>query len=193
MKLLARLAVLAALLLPLQAAQATSFDCTKAKQPSEKTICKDKNLSSLDELLAITFNKALTSATNKPALTTQQRAWLSERNLCAKDIPCLKAAYKARLTSLIALVANPEWTLTGKIKLYECGDNCYLTVRDAQGQDHTGLCTANLCTAWNEKATMPARYLNKRVKITVGTGVQMDAAENIMGEMAAFEVITLLN
>jgi hypothetical protein len=83
-------------------------------------------------------------------------------------------------------------TLEGVITSYECGDNCYLTITDKQGTEHSGLCTAPLCAAWNEAAEMPANFQNKRVKASVGTGTQQDGSGNVMGEMDAFEVITLL-
>jgi hypothetical protein len=67
-----------------------------------------------------------------------------------------------------------------------------LTVRDEQGTDHVALCTASLCDGWNEVATMPANYLNKKVKVTLGRGKQYDGAGTEMGEMDAFDSITLL-
>jgi len=83
-------------------------------------------------------------------------------------------------------------TLEGVIGSYECGDNCYLTIIDKQGDAHSGLCTAPLCDAWNEVAEMPANFKNKKVKVGISIGKQYDAAGNVMGEMDAFETITLL-
>lgn len=83
-------------------------------------------------------------------------------------------------------------TLEGVITSYECGDNCYLTITDKQGDAHSGLCTAPLCDSWNEIAEMPASYQNKKVKVGISIGKQYDAAGNVMGEMDAFETITLL-
>ncbi|WP_051543447.1 SH3 domain-containing protein [Thiothrix lacustris] len=84
-------------------------------------------------------------------------------------------------------------TLEGTITAYECGDNCYLTITDKQGVEHSGLCSAPLCDAWNEVAEMPAKFKNKKVKASVGTGTQYDGSgTTAMGEMDAFEAITLL-
>ncbi|WGZ90444.1 MAG: SH3 domain-containing protein [Candidatus Thiocaldithrix dubininis] len=84
-------------------------------------------------------------------------------------------------------------TLSGKIAAYECGDNCYLTIKDSQGTEHSGLCTASACDKWNENAEMPSSFIGKKVKITVGRGKQVDGAGNIMGEMDAFDKIEMLN
>ncbi|UOG90940.1 MAG: SH3 domain-containing protein [Candidatus Thiothrix sulfatifontis] len=290
MKMTQGLLVVVALLLPLHG-YAASFDCTKAKTWAEKTVCSTKQLSSLDELLAASFQKALASTDDKAALKTEQVAWLTaERDVCT-DVACLKAAYTSRLAALnemIAIAEEPteldseeagswykatakpnltvrdsaavtgkklgnvpydgkvkvlaltdktdsiggrdgtwvkiEWqgktaytfdafleklavdnkqpdepetdttgkTLVGVIASYECGDNCYLTITDKQGVPHSGLCSAPLCDAWNEVAEMPAKFKNKKVKATVGTGTQYDGSGNVMGEMDAFETLTLL-
>lgn len=290
MKMTQGLLVVVALLLPLHS-YAASFDCTKAKTWAEKTVCSTKQLSSLDELLAASFKKALANTDDKAALKTEQVAWLTaERDVCA-DVACLKAAYTARLAALNEMIASAEeptesddeeggdwykaiakpsltvrdsaavtgkklgnvpydgkvkvlaltdktdsiggrdgtwvkieWqgktaytfnafleklavdhkqpdepetdiagkTLVGVIASYECGDNCYLTITDKQGVPHSGLCSAPLCDAWNEVAEMPATFKNKKVKATVGTGTQYDGGGNVMGEMDAFETLTLL-
>lgn len=290
MKMTQGLLVVVALLLPLHG-YAASFDCTKAKTWAEKTVCSTKQLSSLDELLAASFKKALASTDDKAALKTEQVAWLiAERDVCI-DVACLKAAYTSRLAALNEMIANAEestepdseevvgwykatakpsltvrdsaavtgkklgnvpydgkvkvlaltdktdsiggrdgtwvkieWqgktaytfdafleklavdnkqpdepetdtagkTLVGVIASYECGDNCYLTITDKQGVPHSGLCSAPLCDAWNEVAEMPAKFKNKKVKATVGTGTQYDGGGNVMGEMDAFETLTLL-
>ena len=82
--------------------------------------------------------------------------------------------------------------IEGIISEYECGDNCYLTIIDAGGKEHIGLCTASLCQKWNEKVEMPAKFKGKKVRITVGKGLQYDAGGNVMGEMDAFKKIDLL-
>lgn len=83
-------------------------------------------------------------------------------------------------------------TITGTIKGYECGDNCYLTITDRKGKDHDGLCSATACSKWNEKASMPKRFIGKRVRVSVGRGKQYDASGTVMGRMDAFKKITFL-
>ena len=84
-------------------------------------------------------------------------------------------------------------SLTGKISGYECGDNCYLTIKDSQGTEHSGLCTASACDKWNENAEMPNSFIGKKVTVTVGRGNQVDGSGNSMGEMDAFDKIEILN
>lgn len=83
--------------------------------------------------------------------------------------------------------------IEGTISGYGCGDNCYLTIVDANNKEHTGLCTASLCQKWNEDVDMPVEFKGKKVKVTVGKGVQYDGGDNVMGEMDAFDKIELLN
>lgn len=88
--------------------------------------------------------------------------------------------------------APPEKTVKGTIISYECGDNCYLTVQDDQGAKHIALCSASLCDGWNEVAEMPANYMKKTVQVSIGRAKQYDGSGNEMGEMDAFDSITLL-
>lgn len=208
---------------------AAGFDCSKAKSTTEKTICSTASLSDLDEILVLSFKKALAGSSDAQALKGAQQAWLKTRESCASNIDCITKTYTTRINELVGLVAKnqkkitatststpiqnvPTQTttntktepapaptptpsskmLTGKITSYDCGDNCYLTVRDDQGEDHVALCTADLCSQWNEVAAMPANYLNKKVKVSVGRGKQYDGAGTEMGEMDAFDSITLL-
>ena len=72
---------------------------------------------------------------------------------------------------------------------YECGDNCYLAVRDAQGSIQTGLCTARACDLWNQAASMPSSFVGKKVTIQVGNGQRVDGAGEFVDEIDAFEEI----
>ncbi len=87
---------------------------------------------------------------------------------------------------------KPARTITGTIKGFECGDNCYLTIKDSRGKERTGLCTAAACQSWNENTVMPKRFKGKRVRITVGKGKQLDGAGTVMGTMDAFKRIVFL-
>jgi hypothetical protein len=76
--------------------------------------------------------------------------------------------------------------IEGTISGYYCGDNCYLTITDNKGKEHTGLCTAPVCTKWNENAMMPDSYKGKRVKVTVGKGRRLTGAGDVVDTMDAF-------
>ena len=62
------------------AVQAASFDCAKAKSPSETLICQTPKLSSLDEQLARTYHADLAVSPAPVNLTLSQRAWMAERD-----------------------------------------------------------------------------------------------------------------
>ncbi len=281
------------LLVPLMG-HAASFDCTKAKTWTEKTICNTRQLSNLDEIMALTFKKAMAVTSYQAGLKSEQADWLAERDACL-DTQCLKDAYTSRTSALNDIIANsadkkPTNTITstkssnygwykatakpnlvvhstpdllgpnlgtvpygGKVKIiektsktdsisgrngrwvkiqwqgaqgyvfdaylqaltatndtkptpksttktlegvivsYECGDNCYLTIRDKKGVEHAGLCTASLCQAWNDVAEMPSKYYKRKVSVMVGKGTQYDGNGTAMGTMDAFDVIRLLN
>lgn len=86
-----------------------------------------------------------------------------------------------------ALAATRSGTIEGRIRKFECGDNCYLTIVDQSGQEHTGLCTAPECATWNRDVAMPPRFKGKRVVVNTGQGVQLDGSGNVMGRMKAFK------
>lgn len=97
-------------------------------------------------------------------------------------------------TSLIALAAltaaSPALSApkkaSGVIVSYECGDNCYLTIKTKAGKEITALCAAAGCRAWNEQAEMPQSLVGISVRVTLGTGIQLDGSGNEMGKFPAF-------
>jgi len=83
-------------------------------------------------------------------------------------------------------------TIEGTITDFGCGDNCYLSVTDGQGTEHSGLCAASLCDAWNDAGEMPAMYKGKRVRAVMGKGTQVDGFGEAVATMEAFTSIQLL-
>jgi hypothetical protein len=75
--------------------------------------------------------------------------------------------------------------LAGVIVRYECGDNCYLTIRDNDRKEHTALCAAPECKLWNERAEMPRKFIGKHVQVTIGLGDQYDGEGNLVAHMDA--------
>lgn len=89
--------------------------------------------------------------------------------------------------SLYLVTGNAkETTLEGVIAGYECGDNCYLTLRDTAGKEHGGLCTASVCQPWNDNAEMPQSFIGRPARVTVGKGKQYDGNGKVMGTTDAF-------
>lgn len=83
-------------------ANSASFDCTKAGTRIEKLICKDDDLSLMDELLLKNYKEYLnsSSADNKSDIKKQQRLWLKERNSSCDSLYQCIATYADRVKSI---------------------------------------------------------------------------------------------
>ncbi|HMN71748.1 MAG TPA: hypothetical protein PKA55_07750 [Rhodoblastus sp.] len=93
---------------------------------------------------------------------------------------------KAKKPSAKSIAATK--TLEGVIRKFECGDNCYLTIRTAKAEE-TGLCEAKACAPWFENQKMPRAMIGRKVRVTTGTGVQRDGSGNVMGKMTSFKTL----
>ena len=83
--------------------QAAGFDCSKASSFVEKTVCSDRELSNLDDLLATSYKRALSKSSDLNSLKSQQREWIKQGRDQCKDIACIRAAYSKRLAELNTL------------------------------------------------------------------------------------------
>lgn len=77
-------------------ALAASFDCRKATTFVENAICADEVLSYKDEVLGLTYQRALRALADPAPERAAQREWLRGRNGC-KDVDCIRRAYAERL------------------------------------------------------------------------------------------------
>jgi len=90
------------------AAGAASFDCGKAFTLVEKTVCSDRELSTLDDSMKQAYDRALAVVRDPGQLRREQRQWLkSERDAC-RDVRCLKSRYEKRLGQLNSLLATGQ-------------------------------------------------------------------------------------
>lgn len=96
------------------------------------------------------------------------------------DIDAAPAAKKA-----------PE-TITGRIRKFECGDNCYLTIETSSGERTTGLCEAKQCVPWFENQSMPKKFIGKRIRVTTGVGKQFDGNYDVVGHTLSFKSMTFI-
>ena len=80
-----------------------SFDCHKALQTDEKTICEDRILSEKDVQMATIFTliKGLLLMGGRGALVDEQEAWLASRRKCEADKSCLLQLYDQRIRELM--------------------------------------------------------------------------------------------
>ena len=77
-----------------------SFDCTKASLLTERLICTNDTLSTLDVRMASLYSSALARTADKEALKKVQRAWLKTRRDVCPDVACLQRAYQERIAEL---------------------------------------------------------------------------------------------
>lgn len=84
---------------------AASFDCKKASNKIESTICSNPTISDLDSQLGNYYKNSL-SATDKDnlALKESQKSWMVSRNDCLSNESlinsCLEKSYQARINEL---------------------------------------------------------------------------------------------
>ena len=82
--------------------QSASFDCKKAKSPSEVLICNDSELSKLDYELAETYRQAKAKAVDAQAFKRQTvAAWQWREANCRDNKQCLVTWYAERKTVLL--------------------------------------------------------------------------------------------
>lgn len=85
-------------------AQAASFNCAAAREPSEVRVCANPVLGALDEQLAKVYRDA---AERTPDIKARQRAWLKSRNTCADDV-CIQTHYEQRIQELSPAQVQPQ-------------------------------------------------------------------------------------
>lgn len=91
------------LLLQMQAAAAApSFDCAKAGNKVEKSICASDELSQLDMQMAKAYSDFRNSVSESDAvlLKQEQIRWVKKRNRCGSSKDCLQQAYQSRINGL---------------------------------------------------------------------------------------------
>lgn len=120
------------------------FDCNKAAQPIELTICADARMRWLDGSLAQAYRDAMAAAADAGAretLRAQQRRWIAERDrlygprkLFGPDVPpeaqlfedYMRQGYANRISELRDLAHGPIWS-RGPVRLL--ADDALLAAR----------------------------------------------------------------
>jgi len=95
---------------------AASFDCSKASNFAEESVCSNTDLSRLDEALSRVYRIALERTTDKEKLRAEQQKWLEKRDACnyekvtdnyertRKQKDCLQHLYNSRVKELNAVL-----------------------------------------------------------------------------------------
>jgi uncharacterized protein YraI len=93
-------AIIIAFMLHHQSADAASFNCSKAGSGYEKTICKNPNLSALDDNMAKLYSEAIKSSGIPDQIKKSQLNWIKGASNCATDTVCIERAYQSRIGEL---------------------------------------------------------------------------------------------
>lgn len=93
------IAVLLTLAMTALPSVAASFDCAKASGETEKQICADSMLSTMDEILSRAYRIALVHPADRELVREWQKAWLVLRNMCG-DADCMRDAYREQIAEL---------------------------------------------------------------------------------------------
>lgn len=83
-------------------AKAASYDCTKSRLATEKTICANRGLNDRDVKMATTFNiiSHAVPMGGRDHLIDEQVIWLKQRNGCGSSVSCIANAYQNRQNQL---------------------------------------------------------------------------------------------
>ncbi|RAS39192.1 lysozyme inhibitor LprI family protein [Paraburkholderia bryophila] len=96
----------AALMLVSLSAHATSFDCNKGRSPTERMICDDPALSTLDDTLGQLYWKARRRVVNRRAFLNDSDSKWAWREANCRDAVCLSRWYATRIEELQRLNAS---------------------------------------------------------------------------------------
>ena len=98
--------LIAALMLVSLSAHATSFDCNKGRSPTERMICDDPALSTLDDTLGQLYWKARRRVVNRRAFLNDSDSKWAWREANCRDAACLSKWYATRIEELQRLNAS---------------------------------------------------------------------------------------
>jgi uncharacterized protein len=76
--------------------------CSKARSPSELTMCRTYSHGQAEARMATVFGLAtsLVAMGQRGDIRDRQSEWLKRREACGSDVACLSAAYDARIAAL---------------------------------------------------------------------------------------------
>lgn len=98
--------LIAALMLVSLSAHATSFDCNKGRSPTERMICNDPALSTLDDTLGQLYWKARRRVVDRRAFLNDSDSKWAWREANCRDAACLSTWYATRIEELQVLNAS---------------------------------------------------------------------------------------
>ncbi|TFL18532.1 lysozyme inhibitor LprI family protein [Jannaschia formosa] len=88
---------------PASAQERPSFDCARARTPTEVAVCGDLTLARLDYAMAEGYfaRRARRGGEGRTRLEREQALWRRWRDTCGDDVPCLTRRYQQRIIDLV--------------------------------------------------------------------------------------------
>ncbi len=81
--------------------------CGSAQNPAERAICREPDLSRLDEVMNVAYKRAkFDSPKSVDEIDHEQKRWISRRNLCGDDPTCIRKRYDEQIQVLESFFAN---------------------------------------------------------------------------------------
>jgi uncharacterized protein YecT (DUF1311 family) len=84
----------------------TSFDCRRATNDDEIAICDDAGLAAMDLQLSQLYASAMKTISDPQALERSESDWVLTRQMCDKDVDCLRHAYGERIGQFLGSVGS---------------------------------------------------------------------------------------
>lgn len=124
------------------------------------------------------------SATAETAAAAAPTAPSAPTAPVAPPAPAAEAAAAAPAKADAAAPAAPAPAVWQRITItgFECGDNCYMTYRLANGQEDSAICTTPRCRDWFANQHMPDSEVGKSYDVQMGTTQQFDNEYRVMEE-----------
>jgi uncharacterized protein len=100
---------------------AASFDCRRPSNGAERIVCANRELSQLDDRLAVTYKQFMSTSASPYEDQREHQVWVNERDRC-REAACLRALYGERLKQLrshtggwlVHRAADQAWVVTAK-------------------------------------------------------------------------------
>lgn len=90
-----------------ESASAKPSWCTSPQNPAEDAICGDANLMSLDDVMNVAYKRAKSDSPQSIGeIDHEQKRWLSRRNACGNDPPCISKRYNEQIQILESFFGN---------------------------------------------------------------------------------------
>lgn len=93
-------------------AGAASFNCAKAKTPTEKTICAKPTLNILDQRMGANYKNLIgllgKGSAQASSIRAEQVWWLGQRDACGSDANCLRGIIGQRIKELDGYTATAK-------------------------------------------------------------------------------------